>query len=245
MFFLASTRPYWRKRYIHTETAILFFSDCSLLAFVCDTCGRRFGVASNLNRHVKRCILKPVNSPSSSYKSSSGSPPANSSSTSSTPSTSTSTPPHESGAPKRGRRTAAHVVSPPTDTNNASCSSTATSNVASTSTPKPPGQKRRRRAPSPSQWIPATLLNFNLHSEDSYRATTVPLPPVRRNLPREERNSWDENVNHTPYHPGGWNGTLPGPGLGQGIGSGFGGKDVRNVNFGGKGGFMLGRVLVF
>ena len=70
----------------------------------------------------------------------------------------------------------------------------------------------------------------------------MPLPPVRRNLPKEERNSWDENVNNTPYHPGGWSGTLPGPGLGQGIGLG---KDVRNVNFGGKGGFMLGRVLVF
>jgi hypothetical protein len=146
------------------------------------------------------------------------------------------------------------VISLSAADNNASCSSsssttTAQSNVAnitpasSSSTPKPPGQKRRRRAPSPSQWIPGTLLNFNLHSEDSYRATTVPLPPVRRNLPREERNSWDENVNNTPYHPGGWSGTLPGPGLGQGIG--LGGKDVRNVNFGGKGGFMLGRVLVF
>ena len=217
---------------------------------MCDTCGRRFGVASNLNRHVKRCILKPVNSPSSSHKSSSGSPPANSP-TESSPSTSTPTP-HENNVSRRGRR--ARVISPSAD-NNASCSTTiaqspptnaavANTSITTTSTtPKPPGQKRRRRAPSPSQWIPGTLLNFNLHSEDSYRATTVPLPPVRRNLPREERNSWDENVNHTPYHPGGWSGTLPGPGLGQGIG--LGGKDVRNVNFGGRGGFMLGRVLVF
>ena len=223
---------------------------------MCDTCGRRFGVASNLNRHVKRCILKPVNSPSSSHKSSSGSPPANSP-TSSSPSTSTPIP-HDnnvSGVSRRGRRTA-RVVSPgPPADNNASCSSSSSNTVAHSAppntaitstpstTPKPPGQKRRRRAPSPSQWIPGTLLNFNFHSEDSYRATTVPLPPVRRNLPREERNSWDENVNHTPYHPGGWSGTLPGPGLGQGVG--LGGKDVRNVNFGGRGGFMLGRVLVF
>ena len=225
---------------------------------MCETCGRRFGVASNLNRHVKRCILKPVNSPSSSHKSSSGSPPANSP-TSSSPSTSTPTPLHETNVSvsKRGRR--ARVISPPAD-NNASCSTsssavaqqtptnvaataTVSSSTSTSTTPKPPGQKRRRRAPSPSQWIPATLQNFNLHSEDSYRATTVPLPPVRRNLPREERNSWDENVDHTPYHPGGWNGTLPGPGLGQGIG--LGGKDVRNVNFGGRGGYMLGRVLVF
>ena len=140
------------------------------------------------------------------------------------------------------------MISPPTDgasssSTNAQSSAVGQATSASTA-PKPPGPKRRRRAPSPSQWIPATLQNFNLHSEDSYRATTVPLPPVRRNLPREERNSWDENVNHTPYHPGGWSGTLPGPGLGQGIGLG-GKSDVRNVNFGGRGGFVLGRVLVF
>jgi len=223
-------------------------------AFVCDTCGRRFGVASNLNRHVKRCVLKPVNSSSSSSrKSTSGSPPANSP-TSSSPlvgSISTPTPPQENTVSvcRTGRR--ARVITSSAD--NASSSSSLTNAqsppnpdqpAASTSTgPKPPGQKRRRRAPSPSQWIPATLQNFNLQSEDSYRATTVPLPPVRRNLPREERNSWDENVNHAPYHPGGWSGTLPGPGLGQGVG--LGGKDVRNVNFGGRGGFMLGRVLVF
>lgn len=228
-------------------------------AFVCDTCGRRFGVASNLNRHVKRCILKPVNSPSTSHKStSSGSPPANSPTTSSSPSTSTPNPSHETSVSisRTGRR--ARVISPAADNASSSSSSanaqsspsnatpagTSASASSTTTTPKPPGQKRRRRAPSPSQWIPATLQNFNLHSEDSYRATTVPLAPVRRNSPREERNSWDENVNHTPYHPSGWSGTLPGPGLGQGIG--LGGKDVRNnMNFGGKGGFMLGRVLVF
>jgi len=231
----------------------------SFLAFVCATCGRRFGVASNLNRHVKRCILKPVNSPSSSHNSTSGSPPANSPTSSSqlVSSTSTPTPPHESNpsVSRTGKR-ARVPISPPTRASPSSCSqsppnavpgqstSTATSSSSSsTTTPKPPGQKRRRRAPSPSQWIPGTLQNFNLHSEDSYRATTVPLPPVRRNLPREERNSWDENVNHAPYHPCGWSGTLPGPGLGQG--TGLGGKDVRNMNFGGRSGFMLGRVLVF
>ena len=36
---------------------------------------------------------------------------------------------------------------------------------------------------------------------------------------------------------------LPGPGFGLGLG--LGGKDVRNLNLGGNGGFMLGRVLVF
>jgi hypothetical protein len=164
------------------------------LAFVCDTCGRRFGVASNLNRHVKHCILKPVNSLSSSHKSSSGSSPANSHTY---PSTFTQTIPRENNVSAvSGRGRCAHVISLPTDS--ASCSlslsttaisqsppnTAITSSVSSssTTTPKPPGQKRRRRAPSPSQWIPGTLLNFNLHSEDSYRATTVPFPPVRRNF---------------------------------------------------------------
>lgn len=71
----------------------------------------------------------------------------------------------------------------------------------------------------------------------------MPLAPVKRNMPREERDSWDENVSSTPYHPSGWKGILPGPGLGLGLG--LGGKDVRNINLGGNGGFMLGRVLVF
>ncbi|PCH33193.1 hypothetical protein WOLCODRAFT_159897, partial [Wolfiporia cocos MD-104 SS10] len=30
-------------------------------AYACDTCGRRFGVLSNLNRHTKRCAQRPVN----------------------------------------------------------------------------------------------------------------------------------------------------------------------------------------
>ena len=71
----------------------------------------------------------------------------------------------------------------------------------------------------------------------------MPLPPVRRSLPLEERDSWDENINQTPYHPCGWRGVLPGPGLGHGLG--LGGKDVRNLDLGGRGGFVLGRVLVF
>ncbi|KAF8907671.1 hypothetical protein CPB84DRAFT_1768509 [Gymnopilus junonius] len=221
-------------------------------AFVCDTCGRRFGVASNLNRHVKRCILKPVNTPSPSNKSTSDSPSA----TTNSPTTSVLVSPlistmssHESNvqaststlAPRPAKRTRA-PISPSTGP----LSSTSADQPAATSSiskAKPSSQKRRRRAPSPSQWIPGTLQNFNLLSEDSYRVTSVPLPPVRRNPPKEERDSWDENVGHTPYHPCGWSGVLPGPGLGNGLG--LGGKDIRNLNLGGRGGFMLGRVLVF
>lgn len=209
-------------------------------AFVCDTCGRRFGVASNLNRHVKRCILKPVNSSSPSHKSTtSGSP----SSLPDSPDTFAMSSPNQAGVPLGKRSRASSVtsveLSPPANIARGQSSTSASGTTKS----KPPGQKRRRRAPSPSQWVPETLQSFNLLSEDSYRVTQVPLPPVRRNLPHEERDSWDENVNQNPYHPCGWRGVLPGPGLGNGLG--LGGKDVRNLDFGGRGGFMLGRVLVF
>lgn len=226
-------------------------------AFVCDTCGRRFGVASNLNRHVKRCILKPVNTPSPSNKSVSGSPPiATDSPESSTlnssvrssmaPKESSIAAPSSSAGPKPGKR--ARERSPPTHGPSPASTSpnaqpTSTSSTSTSSKSKNSGPKRRRRAPSPSQWIPVTLQNFNFLSDDSFRVTTIPLSPVRRNPPREERDSWDENVHTAPYHPCGWSGVLPGPGLGNHLG--LGGRDVRNLNLGGRGGFMLGRVLVF
>lgn len=214
-----------------------------LVAFVCDTCGRRFGVASNLNRHVKRCVLKPVNSSSPSHKSTtSGSP----SSLPDSPDTFPMSNPNQTGTPLGKRSRTSSFTSPemfsPTTVVCAQGGPAGTGHAGSIKS-KPLGQKRRRRAPSPSQWVPETLQSFNLLSEDSYRLSQVPLPPVRRNLPNEERDSWDENVNQTPYHPCGWRGILPGPGLGHGLG--LGGKDVRNLDFGGRGGFMLGRVLVF
>jgi len=219
----------------------MFFLDDILpyfAAFVCDTCGRRFGVASNLNRHVKRCVLKPVNSNSPSHKSTtSGSP----SSLSDSPDTFAMSSPNHTGA-SLGKRSRTSSVTSPDISPPSIARSTGSGNGATTKS-KLPGPKRRRRAPSPSQWVPDTLQSFNLLSEESYRVTQVPLPPVRRNLPHEERDSWDENIHQTPYHPCGWRGVLPGPGLGHGLG--LGGKDVRNLDLGGRGGFMLGRVLVF
>lgn len=107
----------------------------------------------------------------------------------------------------------------------------------------PNAPKRRRRAPSPSLWVPFSLRTFNLISEELKKAVPVPLPPVCFNPPAEERNSWDENVGPTPYHPCGWKGVLPGPGLKQGMGTR--GKDAKNLNLGGSGGFMVGRMVVF
>ncbi|KAF9007884.1 hypothetical protein BDQ17DRAFT_1301694 [Cyathus striatus] len=204
-------------------------------AFVCDTCGRRFGVASNLNRHVRRCVLKPVNSPSPN-KSISGSPPAGAQSPECCV-RSTSTSGYQD--PNSGSNVAAASSSSARVTTNDASQTRPTSNEGSSR--KAPGQKRRRRAPSPSRWIPASLLSFNLISEEFYKSVPVPLLPVRRNLPKEERDSWDENVGASPYHPTGWKGILPGPGLGLGLG--LGGKDVRNLNLGTSTGFMLGRVV--
>ncbi|KAG6889032.1 hypothetical protein C0992_006600 [Termitomyces sp. T32_za158] len=183
-------------------------------AFVCETCGRRFGVPSNLNRHVRRCILKPVNAA------------------------------HTTGKPQQlavdGNTRTTESSSPSSNSDKANSPSRAAASATSRQTRPPGGPKRRRRAPSPSRWIPPSLLSFNLTPPEAKKCTPVPLPPVRRNWPKEERDSWDENVSSTPYHPRGWKDVLPGPGLGLGLG----GKDVRNLNIGSNGGYMLGRVLV-
>lgn len=173
-------------------------------AFKCDTCGRRFGVASNLNRHVRKCILKPVNMIA---RGDSDSPPSTTS----------------ASATRRGRAT-----------------TSAESNEQQQSG-KQTKPKRHRRAPSPSNWIPPSLLGFNLKPEDFKKSVPVPLPPVVPSK-TEERNSWDENVDASPYHPRGWKHKLPGPGLGMGLGLA---RDLRNIDLAGNGGIMLGRVSVF
>ncbi|KAG6817287.1 hypothetical protein H0H87_010629 [Tephrocybe sp. NHM501043] len=183
----------------------------------CTMCHKRWA-----NLHVRRCILKPVNAAGKQ------SPPTGGSSRSQEPSSPSSS----------------NIMSPASsDHNNNSPGRPARATPTSSRQTRPAGvPKRRRRAPSPSRWVPPSLLDFNLTPPESKKCTPVPLPPVHRSLPREERDSWDENVSSTPYHPRGWKNILPGPGLGLGLG--LGGKDVRNLNLGGNGGFMLGRVFV-
>ncbi|KAL0563667.1 hypothetical protein V5O48_018399 [Marasmius crinis-equi] len=181
-----------------------FLSTCSFTpGKKCDTCGRRFGVASNLNRHVRRCILKPVNALNG------------------TPSPS---------AEDRGRTDSRS----PVDSANKP-------RTKSVNTNKSPTQKRRRRAPSPSRWIPSSLLNFNL--EFPQKTVSIPLPPVSPS-DWEERNSYDENFGTAPYHPREWQYKpwLPGPGLASAFG--FGGRGISMKGLGGGPGQMLG-LLVF
>jgi len=62
----------------------------------------------------------------------------------------------------------------------------------------------------------------------------VPLEPVlpfRDAQQFEERNSYEEDMPHNPYHPEGWKGKLPGPGLVS--------KDVLNTTM------ALGRLMSF
>ncbi|OCH94161.1 hypothetical protein OBBRIDRAFT_723254, partial [Obba rivulosa] len=197
-------------------------------AFACETCGRRFGVASNLNRHVKRCVLRPVNVRSTSGTSAALAAPAGSMSPSDTatsagqasvlsPTEAETSAEGSSAAPRSRKR---KNVASPEDSNNP--------------LPADPQRKtkRSRRAPSPSRWIPDSLKFFDLTPLS--KGTPIPLSPVQpfHDLTThvwEERDSFDENATVTPYHPQGWKGRLPGPGLM--------GKDVGNTSG--------GRLLVF
>jgi hypothetical protein len=70
---------------------------------------------------------------------------------------------------------------------------------------------RRRRKGSPTeQWVPASLVNFNL--EPITRPASIPLPAV---VPGtfEERNSYEDTPLQA-YHPSCWAGRLVGPSYG-------------------------------
>ncbi|KAI9461133.1 hypothetical protein HD554DRAFT_2028410 [Boletus coccyginus] len=195
-------------------------------AFVCDTCGRRFGVASNLNRHVKRCILKPVNAANRAQMAPSSSP-------STSPSGSASAPP-----PLR-------IATATGDTPPARHTQKRTRDADPPDSPTHSAPtKRRRRAPSPSHWIPQSLVDFNITPAEYTKPTPVPLPPVTAYKDPssdewiEERNSWDDTVAPLPYHPCGWRGTLPGPAVG------LGGKDMMNLGLVNGGTYVMGRLVM-
>ncbi|KAI1787858.1 hypothetical protein LXA43DRAFT_895617, partial [Ganoderma leucocontextum] len=196
-------------------------------AFVCEGCSRRFGFGSNLNRHKQTCRLLhvvstgpgtsaaensfPSNShpgaPSNSHVTSGTSPTStipssskvNSGSTAATDAeASVSTAQHHQG--QKGKRAEGNIQSRESGA------------TAPEGLPRP--RKRARRAPSPVHWVPESLQMFNLTPVTT--STPVPLPPVRPSEDPdrlEERDSFDENASLTPYHPQGWSGRLPGPGL--------------------------------
>jgi len=237
---------------------------------VCETCGRRFGVASNLNRHVRRCILRPVNTANA--------PRPTSSDDGSTPQITTPTPvaavsaslspaaisapcqfadPHlstngEADSVPAAKRKSKRAQAPSPSQSHASVNSAEHQPEPQSDSPPRVIQqtfKRRRRAPSPSRWIPFSLLAFDLSPIELQKSTPVPLPPVTpvpasvRTVWSEERDSWDENVGVAPYDRYEYKGTLPGPGLGMNYNTGtFGGRDVGNL--GGAGSFIMGRLVL-
>lgn len=206
-------------------------------AFVCDICGRRFGVNSNLNRHVKRCILR--NPGDGEAVSASPESPARGEQTTTAPvagpsNTSASDPPHSPAPAVRKRKATSSraLASSPTQTRG---------QILQAQAQPPP--KRRRRPTSPVQWVPESLADFNLFSIEGTKSTCVPLPPVsplrdpNSHVVIEERNSWDENTSSTPYHPSGWKGFLPGPGLGR--------RDIGNLTSSPpNGGYVMGRLVL-
>ncbi|KAL0945599.1 hypothetical protein HGRIS_014757 [Hohenbuehelia grisea] len=232
-------------------------------AYACEICHHRFGVLSNLNRHVRKCALKPVHA---LHKS--GTSPASGASDTATPaspSSSSSANDHAATGDKRPRAhspqpTAGGEPAPPPTAPRSRGYRGPKKPNENPSAPAP--ARRKRRAPSPSRWIPHSLLAFNLTSE-AHTSVPVPLPPVAPSLSSgEERNSYDENIDcEKPYHPDGWKDRLPGPGLGLGMdvgvggvggvrgarggGGGLGARDVANLQLGQiahRGGWVLGRV---
>ncbi|KZT09070.1 uncharacterized protein LAESUDRAFT_757236 [Laetiporus sulphureus 93-53] len=202
-------------------------------AFACETCGRRFGVLSNLNRHAKKCASRPVNQAATARAEVPATP-------SSSASTSIESPADTGGdaapvAGPSGRGQPEDPTTASTEPRRNRKRKPATSSEDSTpaaSTDRAARPKRIRRAPSPSRWVPDSLRLFDL--TPIVKSTPVPLPPVQpaedSNIQAyEERDSFDENLSPTPYHPNGWKGRLPGPGLM--------GKDVMNTSG--------GRILIF
>ncbi|KAI1783632.1 hypothetical protein LXA43DRAFT_903124 [Ganoderma leucocontextum] len=186
-------------------------------AFACQGCGRRFGIESNRNRHANRCRVAYATT-TGSGTSAEGNSPRNSNSTSSSPSKATS------------RTSSPTILSREANTGTSSQTEAATTvgtvqhrparkhksteegpqSPTATAPEGRPRSRKRARDASPVLWVPESLQMFDL--TPMTEGAPVPLPPVRPS-PVEERNSFDETVSLTPYHPQGWKGHLPGPGL--------------------------------
>ncbi|OSD04148.1 hypothetical protein PYCCODRAFT_1364894 [Trametes coccinea BRFM310] len=181
-------------------------------AFACEDCGRRFSVVSSLHRHAKTCRAVANSRLARTHGASSSSPVAPtsqlavSSPTSRDKSMAVVTP-----AAPMDSSGSAETPAPRRSTHKRKALSTEglnTSDMAS----RP--QKQARRAPAPVLWVPDSLKRFDL--TPSTESALVPLPPVRPfqgSNQVEERDSFDKNASVMPYHPRGWKGRLPGPGL--------------------------------
>jgi hypothetical protein len=195
------------------------------VAFACETCGRRFGVLSNLNRHVRRCALRADNTAAEGTSSSSD--------TSDAVVGSPEYQPHDALSPSTVRGDSEPVAEVPTTVSLGGASAPAPTapprrGRAATATIDAAGsggisrKRRSRRAPSPSQWVPASLQAFDLTlTKDACLLPLAPVLPYKSGAFWEERDSYEGDTAEHPYHPLGWRGKLPGPGLRDMINNGM------------------------
>ena len=168
---------------------------------------------SNLNRHAKKCAQRsghqeePTQDDSTEGPASGGAPAPATIALEAGPSTDPAPAP------------ASHLASHPSEQTRgrkrkAPMSIDAAEDQAIASTPKKERRPRRKR--SQSRWVPDSLKLYDLAPVG--KATPLPLPPVRPFLDSngkvlEERDSYSSDASENPYHPLGWIGRLPGPGL--------------------------------
>ncbi len=199
---IAHARPYGREMCVFSleySSIFVFVLIAILLVHVCDICSRRFSVASNLNRHVRRCVLRPVNTMHNA-QASLGQPT----------NADASSPTIRSGSEGSNIGTSSEVVPSPRSTApSPKRISTSDSNYDGSVTR--PAKKRPRRAPTPTPWVPLSLRGFDL--TPTRKSCPIPLTPVRPSTwDGEERDSFcADELSHNPYHPDGWSGKLPGP----------------------------------
>ncbi|KAJ7474214.1 hypothetical protein FB451DRAFT_1466820 [Mycena latifolia] len=223
-----------RHLLVHTGEKGTRLTSPTSTAFQCAICERRFGVLSNLNRHIRRCALREVHSHGSASSTAlpAGAAPSSSATSANANATALST-----------LAAAAGTFSAATSASARPAAASANADADANPNPPPRPRKRRRRPPSPSRWVPPSLRAFTLLAPDEAPPAPVPLPPVSPGrgargayrsafsysdmayddaasecdsdaLPwPEERDSWDENVGRAPYHPREWVKTrrLPGP----------------------------------
>ena len=170
-------------------------------------CSRpRFSVASNLNCHVRRCAYRPAGTSCQRPCQLRTTTPRFHFHTASTTSSHTV----RSGSEGHSTGTLSETTLSPRSSAPSPKRMPTSDPICETDAP-PPAKKRPRRAPTPTPWVPRSLLTFDL--TPTRKSCPVPLAPVRPSpWEGEERDSFAvDELPHNPYHPDGWVGKLPGP----------------------------------
>ncbi|KAJ6509669.1 hypothetical protein DFH09DRAFT_1436251 [Mycena vulgaris] len=188
-------------------------------AFQCAICERRFGVMSNLNRHIRRCSLREVHTHGSAAVSAlAASSPESFAPVATGKRGRTPPPAHPDDAPPRAPRKRRRRPPSPSHWIPASLRSF---NILAP----------ELNAPAPVPLHPVSPSRARPARRDSESGSDGGLPWD------EERDSWDENFGRAPYHPREWDKThrLPGPRVVQ-FGGAVGGNYSGDAESGPGGG---------